>query len=91
MSENTTWFREYGWGVFTHYLARVDATAQEWNRQVEAFDVDSLADQLATAIEKNQLLEAGVGTLTAPLARPILFEDRYKNRGLIRKLQYLFF
>ena len=46
MPANTEWFRKCGWGVFTHYLADKDFPAEGWNRQVEAFDVDRLADQL---------------------------------------------
>ena len=44
----TEWFKECGWGVFTHYLAQKDTTAQEWDQQVAAFDVDGLAGQLAS-------------------------------------------
>ncbi|MBN2584509.1 MAG: hypothetical protein JXL80_15715 [Planctomycetes bacterium] len=51
----TTWFRKAGWGVFLHYLADgasvtrpVDMTAEQWNRRVDGFDVEGLADQLAS-------------------------------------------
>ena len=44
---DTTWFADSGWGVFCHYLTTPDMTAEEWNRQVDAFDVEGLAAQLA--------------------------------------------
>ena len=34
------------WGVFNHFLGYGCKTADEWNRKVEAFDVEKLADQL---------------------------------------------
>lgn len=43
---NTDWFRDCRWGVFTHYLTKTETTADEWNRQVDAFDVKALARQL---------------------------------------------
>ena len=50
---NTDWFRDAGWGVFMHYLAdspSVEGPAtisvDEWNQQVDEFDVIALADQL---------------------------------------------
>ncbi len=42
------WFRDARWGVFTHYLSANDTSADDWNRQVDAFDVDALAAQLAS-------------------------------------------
>ena len=45
-SHRTDWFRDAGWGVFTHYLTGAQVTAEDWNRQVEAFDVPGLAKQL---------------------------------------------
>lgn len=45
---NTEWFARCGWGVFCHYLASPRMTAEEWNRQVESFDVAALAGQLAS-------------------------------------------
>jgi hypothetical protein len=42
----TDWFKEAGWGVFTHYLTGAQTTAEAWNKQVEAFDVAGLAKQL---------------------------------------------
>jgi hypothetical protein len=44
------------WGLLTHYLAdsasnlkAIDLTADDWNRRIDAFDVDGLARQLAEA------------------------------------------
>jgi ribosomal protein S18 acetylase RimI-like enzyme len=44
---NTDWFQQCGWGVFTHYLGAAGMSADEWNRQVDAFDVEALARDLA--------------------------------------------
>ena len=46
---NTDWFKAAKWGVFCHYLVNKELSADEWNRQVDNFDVDNLADQLASA------------------------------------------
>jgi hypothetical protein len=50
---NTDWFRDAKWGVFMHYLpentghrALETLTPDAWNRQIDAFDVVGLADQL---------------------------------------------
>ena len=49
----TKWFRKCGWGVFCHYLAGMpsyglkrELTAEQWNRQVNAVDVEALAETL---------------------------------------------
>jgi hypothetical protein len=42
-----TWFQKAGWGVFMHYLAETpELPAEEWNRRINQFDVDGLAQQL---------------------------------------------
>ena len=53
---NTDWFMKCRWGLFAHYLADtasnlkpIDLTVDDWNRRVDAFDVDGLARQLAAA------------------------------------------
>jgi hypothetical protein len=53
---DTTWFRDCRWGMFTHYLADsasnlkpIDLTPADWNRRIDAFDVEGLAWQLAEA------------------------------------------
>jgi alpha-L-fucosidase len=55
MRTNTAWFKQCGWGVFTHYLAdRASArgptgmTPDEWNRRVDHFDVPGLVAQLGS-------------------------------------------
>ncbi|MFC1462507.1 hypothetical protein ACFLQU_02770 [Verrucomicrobiota bacterium] len=45
---STDWFHDAGWGVLFHYLTETTTTAQEWNRQVDSFDVTALAQQLAS-------------------------------------------
>ncbi len=51
---NTDWMHNAKWGVLCHYLADVascttatEMTAEEWNAQIDAFDVQGLAAQLA--------------------------------------------
>lgn len=51
---NTDWFCQSRWGVAAHYLAdsagcsqSSGMTVDEWNRQIDAFDVQGLAAQLA--------------------------------------------
>ena len=44
---NTDWFRDARWGVFAHFLASDDLSAEQWNERVDAFDVNGLAAQLA--------------------------------------------
>jgi len=53
---NTDWFMQCRWGMLSHYLADtasnlkpIDLTADDWNRRIDAFDVDGLARQLADA------------------------------------------
>ena len=47
------WFMKARWGVFCHYLGAApssgggaELTAEQWNAQVDSFDVGALADQL---------------------------------------------
>jgi alpha-L-fucosidase len=51
---NTDWMHTARWGVLCHYLADVasynaatDMTTDQWNAQIDAFDVQGLATQLA--------------------------------------------
>lgn len=48
MRSDTDWFRDCGWGVFTHYLTSEETSAAAWNEQVSGFDVQGLAEQLAS-------------------------------------------
>ena len=43
---DTDWFRDCGWGVFCHYLTGNETTVENWNRQVNSFNTERLADQL---------------------------------------------
>lgn len=58
----TDWFAQRGWGVFCHYLTKPETAAAEWNRQIEAFDVEGLADQLASVGAGYFFLTAGQGS-----------------------------
>ena len=47
------WFRKAGWGLFFHYLAspasskeKTVMTVEKWNDQINAFDVEGLAEEL---------------------------------------------
>jgi len=42
------WFYEAKWGVFTHYLTGDRTTVEQWNKQVDAFDVPGLTAQLTS-------------------------------------------
>jgi hypothetical protein len=53
---NTDWFKDAKWGAFMHFLADTASaqtaaalTPDEWNRRVDAFDVERLATDLADA------------------------------------------
>jgi len=53
---NTDWFMQCKWGMFTHYLADsasnlkpIDLPVDDWNRRIDAFDVEGLARQLSDA------------------------------------------
>ncbi len=46
----TEWFRDAHWGVFIHYLANNDdVSVDEWNRVIDGFDAEGLAQQLESA------------------------------------------
>ncbi len=53
MRASTDWLRDRKWGLFMHFLAApasggpADFGVDEWNRQVDAFDVERLATQAA--------------------------------------------
>ncbi|MBU4200082.1 MAG: hypothetical protein KKG09_02210 [Verrucomicrobia bacterium] len=44
--EALDWFKNAGWGVFVHYLSNDEWTSEQWNRNVDRFDVEGLARQL---------------------------------------------
>ena len=44
LAPDIDWFRDCGWGVFTHYLTDKETSAEEWNRHVGDFDVSGVAD-----------------------------------------------
>ncbi len=65
-AEKTAWLHEARWGVMTHYLGAppstaggAELTADMWNRQVDAFDVAGLADQVASTGAKYLLFTIG--------------------------------
>ena len=64
--EPADWFHQARWGVMTHYLGAppsskggADLTAEAWNQQVDAFDVEGLANQLSQAGAKYLLFTIG--------------------------------
>jgi len=65
-AEPTDWFHDAKWGVMTHYLGAppsskggADLTAEKWNQQVDAFDVNRLADQISSTGAKYLLFTIG--------------------------------
>jgi hypothetical protein len=49
------WMREAGWGVMTHYLAdwksrefKLEMSVEQWNKLVDGFDTEALAQQLGS-------------------------------------------
>ncbi|MGQ9524155.1 MAG: discoidin domain-containing protein [Armatimonadota bacterium] len=59
MTHGTDWFMKAGWGVFTHYLTGADTTVDEWNRMVDGFDVEGLAQQLESVGAKYYFITLG--------------------------------
>ena len=59
MAANTDWFRDAGWGVFAHYLGSKERTAEEWNQQVDGFDLPGLVTQLKSIGARYFLLTIG--------------------------------
>jgi hypothetical protein len=62
----TDWFHQAHWGVMTHYLGAPPSTAggaelsaEAWNKQVDAFDVPGLVNQLASTGAKYLLFTIG--------------------------------
>jgi hypothetical protein len=55
----TDWFKEAKWGVFTHYLTTQDVSADDWNRRVDAFDVNRLAEQIESVGAKYYFITIG--------------------------------
>lgn len=50
VKDRAGWFRNAQWGVFMHYLAEsADLPVGEWNRRVDGFNVEGLANQLQAA------------------------------------------
>jgi len=52
-SSRTDWFKDAKWGVFMHYMADTvlkgdELSVENWNKAVNAFDVNGLAEQLAS-------------------------------------------
>ena len=50
-AHRTDWFKDAKWGIFTHYLSGVvfkgeTITVEKWNRAIDEFDVEALANQL---------------------------------------------
>ena len=65
-ADRTGWFHEAGWGVMTHYLGAppssaggAELTAEMWNKQVDAFDVPGLVEQVASTGAKYLLFTIG--------------------------------
>jgi hypothetical protein len=44
LNPNTQWLREAKWGLFIHYIG--GSSGEDWNKRVNAFDVEKLTGQL---------------------------------------------
>ena len=60
------WLHQARWGVMTHYLGAApssrggaELTAEMWNKQIDAFKVEALADQVASTGAKYLLFTLG--------------------------------
>ncbi len=68
MSHQADWFHECKWGVFCHYLGSPPSTsgssltADDWNRQVDAFDARGLAAQLESVGARYFFITIGQGS-----------------------------
>jgi hypothetical protein len=93
--DRTAWMERAGWGVMTHYLAdwraQVDGTrlsVEAWNRLIDQFDVEGLADQIAGASAGYHLLTIGQnsGYYLSPNAAYDRFVGRQPSRCSRRDL-----
>lgn len=82
MKDVTEWFAKCGWGVFCHWLAAppsseggAELSAEEWNRQADAFDAEGLANQLADI--GAPYLFISIGQNTGHYLAPNATYDRY--------------
>ncbi len=46
-TEEPAWFAEVKYGVMFHYLVDSRVSSEEWNKQVDAFDVAAFAETIA--------------------------------------------
>jgi len=65
-AEPAEWLHQAQWGVMTHYLGAppstaggAELTAEMWNKQVDAFNVQALAEQIASTGAKYLLFTIG--------------------------------
>ncbi|HEX7961695.1 MAG TPA: hypothetical protein VF493_17370, partial [Terriglobales bacterium] len=95
------WMAQARWGVMTHYLAdwksrdyNIDMNVDEWNKLIDKFDVEKLADQLQSAgvsyyqisigqnsgyyLSPNATYDKIVGTKPSKLSRRDLVADLYE-------------
>jgi hypothetical protein len=69
------WLHKAQWGVFTHYLTGARTSAEDWNRQVDAFDVPGLVKQLEAAGCRYYVLTLGQNS--GHFCSPNAAYDRY--------------
>lgn len=62
-TKRAEWMYQAKWGVFTHYLAGLQdpsvATVEAWNKSVDSFDVEALAEQVASTGAKYYIITLG--------------------------------
>lgn len=100
VKERTQWFADCGWGIMCHWVpggfsryaenkeAPFAFSAEDWNRQVDAFDVGAFADQLADIGVPYIFFTVGHGTgyYCAPNATYDGFMQRQPSRCSRRDL-----
>jgi len=74
-TDRTAWFAAAGWGVFNHYLVPAHTSADDWNRQVDRFDVQALAAQVASTGAGYYAITVGQGS--GHYCAPNATYDRY--------------
>ena len=65
-AQRTAWMRQARWGVMTHFLAdwqartnKIEMSVEEWNRLVDGFDVEGLAEQIKSVGAGYHILTIG--------------------------------
>jgi hypothetical protein len=93
-AQQTGWFYRATWGAFVHYLGSPGLSAEDWNRRIDRFDVEGLANQLQAVragylfitlgqnsghyLAPNRRYDQFVGIHPSKCSRRDLVEDLYR-------------